>query len=309
VALSSWQFKKMPRLIGVMTSSKGSTISNQMKFRKIIAWLPLMMWVAVFALGNFVVPIFVSEVRFRSVEGTFYSSIFGLLVVQPCLLAVWLALGNQRLVLRVSIALGILFVLACLFLIALNMVNGSMPLEVYLMCVGLGVMVMLSIAIPLWFFRVRSGGIIALADSRSTHHSINQFGIKHLLVATTVAGLMIALAQIAIPHAKFRGDAPWGEIIAFCVALNLFVVLLALLSFAFVFIPKRRLVTGIGMVSVGFLGPFPVAGFLVNFVSAFQFLETAVNTMSFGVILTLAMSLVLASFYWIGFRLQKIGNV
>ena len=239
-----------------------------------------------------------------------YFVALGFLIAQPCLLCIWCALGGQKTMWRILVSMGMLVILTLVYAKILE--DDGAPLEVTLFLCGIVVAIVAILQIPLWTFRTLTKQTIALPIIFDAELGASQFGIKHLLFATTLAAMLIALAKAYFPVSEIdgTGPVPWFGLITFLLFYVLIACLLTFLMLAAVFNQKHRLVFTF------FLGLFLIT-------APFACIEVMDQTRIFGPSgsgweieliarvstfvwsLAFAIASVLSVFYAIGFRLLK----
>lgn len=229
----------------------------------------------------------------------------GLLLAQPCVLSVWCALVRQRLITRVSFSMGILFVLFSLYMLTLNSLE-ELPLEVPLICLGIIVVLSVSIQLVLLILRQTTGRALAVDYETETKQADSQFGIKHLLIATTMAAIVIALAQSVFANYQLEGgNPPWWDITVFLISLSILTTIVCLLSTMFVFFDGGRTVFGIFLLIAVFGGPWLVYMALWYYTAGFKSIDAYFNTLFYAFALGATIVSVLAAFFAIGYRWRR----
>ena len=117
---------------------------------------------------------------------------------------------------------------------------GPDPIEA-LFLVGVVVVVVGVVQIPLWIVRVRTRQTIALPEA-AIDATPGQFGIAQMLLATTVAAVVVAGTKAWFPHATSEtvSETPWLAIIVLHLFFVLVFSLVALVNLAVVFGPKSH---------------------------------------------------------------------
>lgn len=278
--------------------------------RSIIALIAILILFALAAAGNwFLTTYFLDNLGFRT--GFFVA--LGLLVVQPVLLSIWCALGNQNTMLRLLFSIGMLVVLTFVYTKVLD--TDGAPLEVTLVLCGIVLAIAAIVQIPLWIFRTLTGNVLMLPPRQlegQPELSRSQYGIKHLLLITTVVALLTTLLRILAPEKALEGRSnavPWFELSVFLLTFIVAKSLLAFLTLGAVFNQKRRL-------------RFVFAQFVFLIVMPLVCLEVLRRSNLFGVVsvwepepiisvfvffwsLSAAIIIGLGTFYLIGYRLMK----
>ena len=261
--------------------------------------------VAMAAIGNSTA----TAILWDSGNEPWYSFAWGILIAQPCLLSIWCALVRQNLILRVSISMGILFVLYCSMMLTFQLLDvpgGSIPLELILIFLGMIVALTLLIQTPLYIVRRITGYTLFIPSNNGAQSNDVQFGIKHLLIATTVAALLIVIAQATFSsQVEFQGGAPWAEIIGFIATFSVLVTLTGWLCIGAVFLSQHRVAIGALLGFVILAGPWAVHKILTRVFRGATMSETYFNTLLFLVALVGTIVVVLTLFYAIGYRLSR----
>jgi len=259
------------------------------------------------ALGNFLGTCWFFEING---PGSFFevmmSFAVALLAAQVFLVAIWLTLGSQRFVLRFWFSLGTLFALICLYVVGVSYNDNSLPAEIPLIVLGIASVGVVTTSIPLGLLRCKGGRVISrkIVDYDTEP---SQFGIRHLLIVTAVTAVLIPLAQSAFSNPRFEGGAPWMEILCFLAVYMLLSCLVCLLSMAFVFAEKRRLMN-IALLAVAVLLGSPIAAcVMAASFSGFRIglSSTIFNSIVYSTALSFALVSVLGIFRAFGYRLQR----
>lgn len=273
-----------------------------------VATGPIIALVLVSAIGNVVGTFYFWEISYRPFDQFIWCIGLGLMVAQPCALAVWCALGTQKLVVRVPLTMGILFCLVCEYVGTLYALDNSMPLEItFILIVGTFVLAAF-IQVPLWIFRLKTRHEISLMGEERKSAEDSQFGIKHLLITTTIAAVVAAVFQYTFKTGKFDGGAPWAEIIGFLVAFELFISVITLLCVAFVYSRASRTGIGVLLALVVMVGPFGVRSFVNAVTTGFMDPNMLLNVFGFAISLTTALTVVLFAFHSMGYRMQRVSS-
>ncbi len=232
----------------------------------------------------------------------------GAMLAEPCLVAVWLALGYQRVVLRIPLATGVLIGVVLAYLQTLNLLDpGNLPLEVTIFFSLVAAVIFAVLQIPFWIFRLTSGQVITSAD-KSGKVDASQFGIRHLMITMTVAAVIVLLVKNVIPEGSWEGNAPWKQMIGFVTPYLVGICVLALLCTALVFSQGNRwllaaVIVGVviaGSISLYYMPENGPAG--LNRVNIVRFVR---NACLFFVGFLATMIGVLSVYYRIGFRLRE----
>lgn len=166
----------------------------------------------------------------------------GLLVVQPCLASIWCALGNERGLVRIPAAMGILVIWLATYLKTLHALDNNLPLEIVVVIGCLVIATCIILQIPLWMFRVTTKQVIRLPADLELNLGTNQFGIKHLLIAMTLVAIIVAVLRAAFPESELgtTGFFPWWQLSLFLLYFVITTCLLTFLTLAVVFSQRRR---------------------------------------------------------------------
>lgn len=259
--------------------------------------------VLVSAIGNFGGTLLFWELPTTDTTAFLLCCSLGLMLAQPCALAVWCAMGSQARIVRIPLTMGILFCLLCQYAATLHALDTNLPLEVTLIIIVGAFVLTALIQVPLWIFRFKTGFKLSLPGAARDSEEKNQFGIKHLLMTTTIAAVIIAVCQSVLKSGELEGGAPWGQILGYLVTFELFISIITLLSFASVF--SRAGGAGIGCL-LGLVvgtGPFAVSMIVDSITGAGG--RLLLNTFGFTIVLTTALTVVLQIFQALGYRLQR----
>lgn len=258
------------------------------------------------ALGAYVVFEYFTY-RYVNVWSSALSFAIGALVAQPCLLAVWLSLSNQKLVVRSSIAIGLIVMLTLGYLAALvGFQRRGMPGQIPLIIGGLSLTIFVLVSIPLIVFRVKTERSISKGNKDDVDLNSMQFGIRHILIATTVFAVAIPLAQPVFSTLSFDRDTPWFEILTFVGLFALLVWNICLLSVAVVF-SNQRVRYLVVLVLTTLIAPIFVSIMLSLIFDSFRPFEltSCINSVLFAVSFSGSMIMVLWSYRAIGFQLSQ----
>ena len=232
----------------------------------------------------------------------------GMMMAQVCGLAVWCALGTQKVVVRVPLTMGILFCLICIYIGTVFVMDNGMPLEVpIIFFVGTFALALL-VQIPLWIFRLGTGISISRSDSRQESIEASQFGIQHLLITTTIAAMVAAAAKYLFSNGEFETNVPLHEIIPFVVTFELYISIITLLCVAFVFSGAGRILIGLLLGVVVLFGPFGVCAIVESIVAGFG-PSLLANTYGFTISLVTTLTVLMFVFDSLGFRLRHSNSV
>ena len=235
----------------------------------------------------------------------------GMFLALPILLSIWTTLGAQTWLVRIPSALGIIFGLLCAYLLTIKILDQNTPAEILWMFAGVALAVTVVVQIPLWILRIwLSVRITRDFDSHSVADS--QFSIKQLLICTTVIAVTIPFIQwlISIGDIDRSVGVPLSVVVGFCTIFILVMLLLVMLSLLIVFGGKLR---GwcIGVLCLAWLViPFAIISPLTS-VMGRQFATTSkfdmgLNVATFSISHSLTVTLALALYFAIGFRMERI---
>jgi hypothetical protein len=231
----------------------------------------------------------------------------GLMIAQPCSLAVWCALGTQNFVVRVPLTMGILFCLVCIYIGTIYAMENRIPMEIPIIFVVSSFALALLIQVPLWIFRLMTGYAISPLGTRKDSEEAFQFAIKHLMIATAIAAVVAAISKYAFGSGELDGNVPWGEIVGLMTTFALFVSMITLLCVAFVYSGASRVGIGILLGLVVTVGPVGVRE-VVSVVNGGSDPRMLTNIYGFTVSLTTALMVVLFAFHGMGYRLQRASD-
>lgn len=166
----------------------------------------------------------------------------GLLVVQPCLASIWCALGSERSLVRIPAAMGILIVWLAVYLKTMHVLDNNLPLEVVVVIGCLVISTSIILQIPMWLFRWKTKQVLRLPAVSEPNIGNNQFGIKHLLIAMTLAAVIVAVLRAAFPESELgtTGFFPWWQLSLFLLYFVISTCVLTFLALAVVFSRRRR---------------------------------------------------------------------
>ena len=171
--------------------------------------------------------------------------------------------------------------------------------------VGVAVLV-LFIQIPLWILRLKTGLVITSNEYMTDNLSV-QFGIRHILISTTITAVLIALGQLTFANAGFEGGPiPWREIVGFCFIYVTYSALITLSTVALVFWDNARIASGLVLVGLTFGGSFLAVQLLENFFGPVGFWGLFTNSCLYSLGNSLGILFVLIVFYRLDFRLLKL---
>ncbi len=232
----------------------------------------------------------------------------GILIAQPCLLAVWYALGSQKVIVRAPMTIGIMFLLLIGYVLTFACRDPGMPGEIPVFFLGIALGLFSITQFPLWIYRRATRQVISQRQINSEFRS-SQFGIKHLLIATTIAAVLISLGQFTISflEPEFATGAPIGQIIRFLVPYVVMVSLIAFLCTAFIFFGRRRLLVGVALLLIISISAILLSSQLVigTVFGTFNFSQIARNVSLFLIGFSGTMVSVMIIYYSIGYRLRS----
>lgn len=136
----------------------------------------------------------------------------GGLVAEGCLLGIWAALGPQALIFRLPLTSALLLVLICAYMIGLQLPEDWMPLEAATAVILAATLTFVGVQLPLWLMGAIAGQRIDVpgrTDGARSKSGSSQFGLRHLLIATTAVALLLVLVQHAFPDALSAGPTDW----------------------------------------------------------------------------------------------------
>jgi len=162
-------------------------------------YVPLVVFLAVSGVGNFITPAILDEAAPR---GLFIPALLmGLIAGQFGLLAIWAVFGAEPWVARLPLVLLIAVGLHALFVLGMAAADvPEMAVTGYTKAMLMMPLVLAAGQVPLWIARMALGcRVVFLADAGKVDPSrLSQFGIQHLLGATTFVALVLGLAQLGI---------------------------------------------------------------------------------------------------------------
>lgn len=215
-------------------------------------YVPLVLFLAVSAVGDFITPAILNEAVPR---GPLVPALLaGLIAGQFGLLAIWAVVGAEPWVARLPLVLLIAVGLHGLFVLGMAAADvPAMAVAAYAKAMLLLPLVLAAGQVPLWIARMALGcRVVFRADAAMVDPSrLSQFGVQHLLGATTVAALTLALAQVGIslfasPYG-FHSTEIWTGLLITCAAAAGIGALAALPCVWAVLLARR---TGLAMVIV-----------------------------------------------------------
>lgn len=289
----------------VQSNAQESGKRGDSVFRSPGFWLIVAFSVAS-AMGNALGTLFFLETRLPGEWGDLLvCSAAGFLVAQACLIAVWLTLGRQFLLVRMCLALGTLSALVCAYVLGLQHLElgrSSMPSEIPLIIAGTAFVIVGMISLPLALVRWRVRRFIG--REIVCQNATAQFEIRHLFAATAGIALLVPLAQRAFSNGDFVGGAPRRDIISFIAIYMFLSCLTCLLSVALVFDEKRRVLNFPLLAAVILLGS-PIATRILSAWFGSNFSRATNNSIVYMTSLSAALLFVLGMFFLFGYRLQK----
>ena len=260
--------------------------------------------------GNFFGAIYFSQnSSFNAWAGFDLCAAIGLLFAQACLIAIWLTLGSQHALVRICLSLGTLLALVCIYVLSLDFADsGRLPAEVSVFIAGIAFTFVGLISIPLALMRWRSRRLISRKVASSDVAS--QFGIRHLFTATAIVAVLTPLVQLTFSNSNesfLIGAPPWVEFLCFAAIYVLLSSLACLLSLAWVFDEKRRVIALALLAGVILLAPQ-----IGTWILAVQFPSVQNNSnvfakyaMAYTASLSMGLVVALTIVYLFGYRLQK----
>lgn len=149
--------------------------------------------------------------------GFLLGSLLGGLTAQACLLAIWAALGPQRLLVRLPIAYALMVVGVCSYYLGMTLPDwGEMPAEFsVLFAVGL-LLLCCGVQLPLVIFRAIIGFRIdgETFDPNTSDEESLRFGLRYLLILTAVVAVLTAMLRFTFPEVGWPGSGPpWREVL------------------------------------------------------------------------------------------------
>ena len=266
----------------------------------------IVMVVTVMAIANAFGVWLVYDLRWYN-KNAFVSFLIGGLIAQPCLLATWAGLARQSTMKRYSVSLAVLIGLTFSYLGFLNFFENGLPVEVAVIILGISVFLFLFSAGLMHVYRWKSGQSLCLHQEKSAEKTSNQFAISHLLIATTVISLLIAVAKWAYPTGGFEtaGGAPWLEIMSF-VALFFLFALSIYLTTTLALLQESTFAPGLVAVICEVIFGSIVINLILgwNFFGMGAFIDSVFNAICFSIGLIGCQSAVLLIFRSLGFRLR-----
>ena len=205
----------------------------------------------------------------------------GALVAEVCLLSIWSALGAQAVMLRVPISLGLLIAATCAFLMGLQLPGDEMPFD---SAIGIGatsIMMFCCVQVPLLGVRAKWHRTIdwGAPGSVSIRHESAQFGLRYLLVFTTLVGVLLMMVKQSLPAGRFANSIPLAETIAVMFVIMVFSTLICLPCVWLALSTGRPLVWLVWLAVVGLAGPPVVVACISAIVSNVPQLARVIATM------------------------------
>lgn len=189
----------------------------------------LVAMIAVLALLNLCVPpLFERAYSDAAMYAAFVLA--GGLVSQVCVLATWAALGAQPAPLRIPLSLGALALGTFAYLAGLQWMDSGLPLDVAIVIGGAALLGFLAMQCPLWLVRLRTRMRIDRFDAQplTADQEKGQFGLRHVLLWTTLISVALVIGKAAMPTGSLARDTPWFEIAFVLLICGTFVTLLGI---------------------------------------------------------------------------------
>lgn len=184
------------------------------------------------AFGWLVVALANPDARTRAMEyvsiGLFLGTLFG----QTTLASAWMALGPAPLVWRLPLSLIWVAMLTTALALNVGLHGGGPPtIAAVVGCCLLGQWFL--VQLPLWGLAMRYGLRLRHVDDihRTADRSERQFGIRQLLIVTTIVGVIFGIGRLVVTHSgmRFTPDAGPGTAIVLFLAVAAIVITLPLL--------------------------------------------------------------------------------
>ncbi len=177
---------------------------------------PFVAFVGGSALLAFVGP----SVLARSTEPAVPAFVAGAAAAQVGLLAIWAVLGPQPLLVRWSASLAVGVLLWCVWLMGVDFVESLDSAEIAGGALVLP-LILLAVQVPLWILKAATGWRIVLTGTKipTSPAEVRQFGLQHILGATTVMAVALGLASLALPGggaASLPDISQWLELMLAC---------------------------------------------------------------------------------------------
>jgi hypothetical protein len=139
----------------------------------------------------------------------------GGLVGEVCLLAIWCALAAQAVKYRLPLTFSLVSVVACAYVMGLQLAADGLPPDVALLICGAAVGLFCCLQVPLWVFRAALRRRIDLKDAEPVDAKMEsaQFGLRYLMGCTAGVAVLIVVVQHSIPDEDWDGNIPWLEVI------------------------------------------------------------------------------------------------
>jgi hypothetical protein len=239
-----------------------------------------------------------------------YCALFatGGLVAEACLLAIWAALGAQRAILRIPLTVALVLVAGCSYVIGLKLPADDLPMDVAVFMIAAGLLIYGCMQVPLWGLRVITQQQIDLphkTGGAATARRSTQFGLRHLLIAMAMVGILLVLVKQALPQPYVALDHTGWLVIFACGFV--FIVFSAFICLPCVSLALRRntgrLWTAALLLPV--LGGPPLAYIAVRLITedASEATEVVLGIYAFGLGTATTVMLVLLIARAIGYRL------
>ena len=237
----------------------------------------------------------------------------------PCLLAIWCSLGEQTAIVRITLSMALAILFYFVYVGTIKTVGiGNLPVFAYVLFGSIAISTIVLVQIPFWLFRLTTGQRL----SRRKDSAVNaiQFGIKHLLIITTLVALIVWIAKYSVSMDRLgpNGAPPLSTMINFCALFIGLIWVLTLLCLPVVFSNtlRQRIWTAVLLLGVLIIVPYSLAN-PVEQIIYFQgrpvtvdptvFWDVTANIFAFSTSFAVALLAVLMAFYLIGYRLKPGG--
>lgn len=277
------------------------------------AWIAITILFSISVVGIFVLAGFFWKMPYgMGPRQVLLCLVLGVFISLPCLFSVWCTLGSQYWMKRIPIAMGMQFVLFGVYVGRIGSIQANLPWEVVALFAAILISLTIAIQIPIWIFRFSTGACLCRAETGSKSVGETQFGIRHLLIATTLIAVIVAAQQFIIPDLKLTPSGalpPIRRIVSFCKIFISLIWLLTLLSIAVVFSKKRKLSAVIILVIANAIVPMLVAGPVLKVIQKqpgkgiSTHWDTLLNIYAFTFSLTFSLVVIFVLFYCLGYRL------
>ncbi len=183
--------------------------------------LPIIVLVPVFAVVNVIAAAIVPHAREPVLPGI----MLGVLAGESGLIAIWAVIGPQPWMSRFLITQGLAIGLYLAFLFGLTIAGHGPPAKVIVVAVLVFPLVLLCVQLPVWIAKIAMGWRLVGAGSEDPAPSMSprQFGIEHLLGATTVVAVAMGLASLGLQILSETGGTTgaWTDLLWTCLGLSL----------------------------------------------------------------------------------------